>query len=1011
MMFTLLLLPVLAAAQVTFVQVNSNSATVYTNKVAVPFTAAQAVGNLNVVVVGWSDTSSTVATVADSNGNTYALAAGTVSTALPAPGSSQAIYYAKNIKAGANMVTVTFNQDTAVQDVRIVEYSGLDVTNPLDISVGSSGTTTPADSGAATTNSANDLIFGAGTITTGFADHGPGFVTELLNGFGDIVEDEVVNATGTYHATAIPTTGGWVMQMAAFRQAGQTPPTFSAPAITSLSTASSPEAGGIPLTITGTNFEPGAIVLFSNTGGTTAAGVNCSVTLLTAPNATIACVTPSFPTGSADITVANVDGQTSAASAFTFTASTPFATAASPGIAPGTGSTNGGTAVTISGSDFAAGAKVTVGGVPADKVSVVNVNSIQAKLPAGSAGSAAVVVTNPSGTQGTLPGGYTYATAAGISFVQANSAQPTSPATTAMITYAIAQTAGNLNVAIIGWADATTTVQSVTDSAGNTYNLAFNATVGAGLSQAIYYAKNIIAAASNTVTVTFSAAAASPDVRVLEYSGLDPVTPLDTAGGNTGTGTALDSGPITTTNASDLIIGAGKTVGGAVATSGPAFITVNVTPDGDNVEHLVGPPVGIIDATAIQNASTAWVMQAVAFLEAPIPDFSVSVSPPGTASVAAGNPATYTISVSGLNGFTGVVTLTCSAGLPTGASCAFVPPSVTPSGTPVSSTLTLATSATTPAATSTVTVTGTSGLLTHDTTVGLTVTPAPDFTIAATALSPATISAGAAATSTITIAPANGFNGSVSLTCNSIAPVVTPPPTCSFNPASVAGGSGTSTLTVSSSTTTPTGLFNVTVSGTSGSLSHTAPVSFTVTAAQAADFTVAATALSPASISPGGTATSTITIAPTNGFTGAVTLTCSSITPAATRAPACSFNPSSVANGSGTSTLTVSTTAATSASIASQSGGVFYAIWLPIVGLTLLGTGFNPRKKKLWGFLLGCLLFSGLIFMAACGGSSSSGGGGGGHPGTPAGTYTLTVTGTAPTGSPAHSTNVTLTVN
>ena len=391
-------------------------------------------------------------------------------------------------------------------------------------------------------------------------------------------------------------------------------------------------------------------------------------------------------------------------------------------------------------------------------------------------------------------------------------------------------------------------------------------------------------------------------------------------------------------------------------------------------------------------------------------DFSASAAPASVA-VIAGQSGTSTITVTAPNGFTGVVTLTCSAGLPTGASCAFVPPSVTLSGTPVSSTLTLTTSATTPAATSTVTVTGTSGLLTHDTTVGLTVTPAPDFTIAATALSPATISAGAAATSTITIAPANGFNGSVSLTCNSIAPVVTPPPTCSFNPASVAGGSGTSTLTVSSSTTTPTGLFNVTVSGTSGSLSHTAPVSFTVTAAQAADFTVAATALSPASISPGGTATSTITIAPTNGFTGAVTLTCSSITPAATRAPACSFNPSSVANGSGTSTLTVSTTPATSASIASQSGGVFYAIWLPIVGLTLLGTGFNPRKKKLWGFLLGCLLFSGLIFMAACGGSSSSGGGGGGHPGTPAGTYTLTVMGTAPTGSPAHSTNVTLTVN
>ena len=60
--------------------------------------------------------------------------------------------------------------------------------------------------------------------------------------------------------------------MAAFREAGQTLPTFSAPAITSLSVSSSPEAGGIALTLTGTNFEPGANVLFSNGGGTTASG-------------------------------------------------------------------------------------------------------------------------------------------------------------------------------------------------------------------------------------------------------------------------------------------------------------------------------------------------------------------------------------------------------------------------------------------------------------------------------------------------------------------------------------------------------------------------------------------------------------------------------------------------------------------------------------------------------------------------------------------------------------------
>src|SRR5207253_8138055 len=121
-----------------------------------------------------------------------------------------------------------------------------------------------------------------------------------------------------------------------------------------------------------------------------------------------------------------------------------------------------------------------------------------------------------------------------------------------------------------------------------------------------------------------------------------------TAGGTAGTGTALDSGPITPSDPSDLIIGAGKTVGGAISTTAPGFITVSLTPDGDNVEHLIGSAASPIDTTATQNASTAWVMQAVAFRQAPIPDFALSVSPPSTASVNAGSSATYTISVSGV---------------------------------------------------------------------------------------------------------------------------------------------------------------------------------------------------------------------------------------------------------------------------------------------------------------------------------------------------------------------------
>ena len=126
-----------------------------------------------------------------------------------------------------------------------------------------------------------------------------------------------------------------------------------------------------------------------------------------------------------------------------------------------------------------------------------------------------------------------------------------------------------------------------------------------------------------------------------------------------------------------------------------------------------------------------------------------------------------------------------------------------------------------------------------------------------------------AATSTVTIAPLNAFTGAVALTC-SITPVVTPPPTCSFNPTPVPNSSGTSVLTVTPGATTPPGPFNITVTGTSGSLTHNKSLNLTVTGP--ADFTVAASPFSPATISAGASGTSTITIAAQNGFNGSVAL-------------------------------------------------------------------------------------------------------------------------------------------
>ena len=101
------------------------------------------------------------------------------------------------------------------------------------------------------------------------------------------------------------------------------------------------------------------------------------------------------------------------------------------------------------------------------------------------------------------------------------------------------------------------------------------------------------------------------------------------------------------------------------------------------------------------------------------PDFTISVAPASQA-VPAGATASYTITISPLNGFQGSVNLDVK-GLPGGASSSLSPPSVAGSG---NSQLVVTTSSTTPAGSSTLSITGTSASLSHSTSSTLTVTTA-----------------------------------------------------------------------------------------------------------------------------------------------------------------------------------------------------------------------------------------------------------------------------------------------
>lgn len=373
------------SAAPSFVQRSSATPQSPTATVAVSYSAAQTAGDLNIVAVGWNDTSATVQSVKDSAGNTYSLAVGPTSGA----GLRQSIYYAPNIVGGGNTVTVTFNQPAVFPDVRILEYNGV---NTLDASAGSSGSSATANSGSAATHVASELIFGADMVATTTRAAGAGFTSRVITSpDGDIAEDKVTTAAGSNSATApLTSPGPWVMQLVAF--ASITGPALT---VTSVGPGSGSTAGGTAVTITGVNFAAGATVTF----GTTAAA-NVAVVSGTQINAT----TPPGNAGAVTVTVRNPGGQTgSLVDGFTYIAP-PTVT----NVNPGNGAIAGGTSVTISGTGFASGVTVMFGSAPAANVVVANSTTITATTPPGSAGAVAVKVTNSNGLSGSLAAGFTY---------------------------------------------------------------------------------------------------------------------------------------------------------------------------------------------------------------------------------------------------------------------------------------------------------------------------------------------------------------------------------------------------------------------------------------------------------------------------------------------------------------------------------------------------------------------------------------------------------------------------
>lgn len=254
----------------------------------------------------------------------------------------------------------------------------------------------PVSAAAATITSVtpNQGLAAGGTslvITgTGFGTSGSPLVTAVTVGGTaatafSVVNDTTLNVTTPAHAPGavdiVVTTDVVSANTAADDFTYLTPPT-----ITGVSPNSGPAAGGTTVTVTGTGFTG---VTQVNFGGTLTGAFNVAATSLQV-------LAPAHVAGVVDLSVTTPNGTSAntAADNYTYTVAGPNITS----ISPTTGSTGGGTIVTINGNGFTGATAVSFGGTAATSFIVNTDVKITATAPAHAAGSISISVTTPAGT-------------------------------------------------------------------------------------------------------------------------------------------------------------------------------------------------------------------------------------------------------------------------------------------------------------------------------------------------------------------------------------------------------------------------------------------------------------------------------------------------------------------------------------------------------------------------------------------------------------------------------------
>lgn len=412
-------------------------------------------------------------------------------------------------------------------------------------------------------------------------------------------------------------------------------------------------------------------------------------------------------------------------------------------------------------------------------------------------------------------------------------------------------------------------------------------------------------------------------------------------------------------------------------------------------------------------------------LTAPAPDFALSATLP--ALLAPGGQTTLTVTSKAIGAFNGSIALSCG-GLPDGVACSFA--SGTIAGGSGTTTLTISAGSSTALGRYPFTLAGSSSTKSHDRAVAVTVATSAGATNAS--LLPALLnyssspvgSSGNGLSTTLTNA------GGVPLQISSVS--IAGANAADF---SIAGNTCGTSVPAYASCVIGVG-FAPTASGTRSAMlvvkdNATGGAQVASLSASAQDFTVAAgSSGNSATVAAGKAATYSISVGGSSGFSGNIALSCSGAPTGAT----CTVSPSTLAvSGSAAATATVSvmTTARSmmmpvanrddrwTPSIYGSQRVVATCATMLVVWFLLWTVGGTRRRRTTWMPVAASVLLLAGIAMSGCGGggSSSTGGttpppSGGSATGTPAGSYTITVTATAGSGANAvsHATKLTLVV-